>query len=226
MGTSDAPVSRREFVSSVVGAGTLAATADTASAQPEPTDTPATDTGTTTDETTDGADVTVTPAGEFVIDMTDDLVFDPDDTTIAPGTTVIWENVGTIGHSVTAYEDQIPADAEYFASGGFDAEQAARQSYSAGDPDAGDVVGGESYEHTFTVEGEYEYFCVPHEATGMVASLTVSTDTGGDGDGEDEGPGPLPGSAVFLGVVALATIVAVVSLSWFFLKYGGDYGEN
>ena len=54
------------------------------------------------------------------IDMTDDLVFAPDSTAVTPGTTVVWENVGSIGHSVTAYEDDIPEEAEYFASGGFD----------------------------------------------------------------------------------------------------------
>ena len=225
MGSSDTrPVSRRAFVSGVLGSGALAATTDTATAQ-EPTDTPTEGTGTPTAGTTAGDDGTVTPAGEVTIDMTDDLVFAPDETTVVPGTTVIWENVGSIGHSVTAYEGEIPDGAEYFASGGFDAEQDARRSYSAGDPDSGDIPGGETYERTFTVEGEYEYFCVPHEAVGMVATLTVSTDVGGDG-AEDEGPGPLPGGAVFLGVAALTTIVAVVGLSWFFLKYGGDYGAG
>ena len=89
------------------------------------------------------------------VDMTDGLVFDPDELTIAPGDTVVWENVGSIGHSVTAYEDDIPDEAEYFASGGFDSEQAARNAYPEGD-----IPGGESYQHTFEVEGEYAYFCI------------------------------------------------------------------
>jgi plastocyanin len=103
------------------------------------------------------------------VDMTDGLVFDPAEITIAPGDTVVWENVGTVGHSVTAYEEEIPEDAEYFASGGFDSEDAARNGY----PDQGDVAGGESYEHTFEVPGTYEYFCIPHEMSGMIGEVVV-----------------------------------------------------
>ena len=203
-------LSRRALLGIAAGATATAAT-ESATAQPAtPTETAA-------------ADGAVTPAGEFTIDMTDELVFDPDDTTVPPGTTVVWENVGTIGHSVTAYEGEIPADAEYFASGGFDGEQPARRAYSAGDPASGDVVGGDSYEHTFTVEGEYEYFCVPHEAVGMVASLTVGEQPQQE---EDLGPGPLPSLAVLIGVLALGAVVAIVGFSYFFLKYGGDYGEG
>ncbi|WP_368408073.1 plastocyanin/azurin family copper-binding protein [Halorussus pelagicus] len=154
-----------------------------------------------------------------IIDMTDGLVFDPDDATVAPGTTVVWENVGSIGHSVTAYEDEIPGDADFFASGGFDAEQAARQASPEGE-----VAGGETYEHTFEVEGTYGYFCIPHETAGMVAELTVSADAGG-GDGGDNGLVPdIPNSARLVGIVTTAAMVLVVLLAYFFLKYGGDYG--
>jgi plastocyanin len=209
-------LSRRTFLATAAGATALAATTDGVAAQP------ATPTGTAGGATDEGTDGTVTPAGEVTIDMTDGLVFDPEDTTVPPGTTVIWENVGTVGHSVTAYADEIPADADYFASGGFDSEPAARRAYSPGDPDSGDILGGDSFEQTFTVEGDYEYFCIPHEGAGMVASLTV----GQQGGGEEEGPGPLPSLAVLVGVLALGTIVAVVGFSYFFLKYGGDYGED
>lgn len=77
--------------------------------------------------------------------MTDGLVFNPDEITVAPGTTVIWENVGNIGHSVTAYEEDIPSQAAYFASGGFESEDDVRGAYVAGGPDSGDVAGGESF---------------------------------------------------------------------------------
>ena len=100
--------------------------------------------------------------------MTDGLVFDPDEITIAPGDTVEWVNVGAIGHSVTAYEDELPDGAAYFASGGFEAEDAARGAY----PD-GDIPGGESYSHTFETAGEHGYFCIPHEAAGMVGTIVV-----------------------------------------------------
>jgi plastocyanin len=107
------------------------------------------------------------------VDMTDELVFDPEQVTVGVGETVVWENVGGVGHSVTAYEDEIPDGADYFASGGFDSEQAARDAYVPGDADAGDVLGGESYEHTFETPGTYEYFCIPHESAGMVGTVEV-----------------------------------------------------
>jgi plastocyanin len=107
------------------------------------------------------------------VDMTDGLVYEPETITVSVGDTVTWETVGSLGHSVTAYEDEIPEDAEYFASGGFDSEQAARDAYVPGDPDAGDVVEGETWEHTFEVAGTYEYFCIPHEQSGMVGTVEV-----------------------------------------------------
>ncbi|MXR21569.1 plastocyanin [Halobacterium sp. PCN9] len=152
------------------------------------------------------------------IDMTDDLVFAPDSAAVTPGTTVVWENVGSIGHSVTAYEDDIPEEAEFFASGGFDSEQAAREAY----PDQGDIPGGESYEHTFEVEGTYDYFCIPHESVGMVATLEVTPDAG-----EEEGyTSLLPAKAQQLAVWAVAALVGVLGFTWALLKYGGEYGEG
>ena len=157
------------------------------------------------------------------VDMTDGLVFDPDGLTIAPGDTVVWETVGSVGHSVTAYEEEIPDDAEYFASGGFDAEDAARNAY----PD-GDVPGGETFEHTFEVEGEYGYFCIPHESAGMVATLTVQEGGGGGGEGGEGGggPPPVPGSARTLALATMFGLLSTLGLAYFFLKYGGDYGTE
>ena len=226
MGRTEAQqrLSRRAFLGIAGGTAATIATETGAAQQTTPTPTAGEGTpdGTTPADETPG-DGTGPSAGEVTIDMTDDLVFDPDDTTVAPGTTVIWENVGDIGHSVTAYEDDIPDDADYFASGGFDDEQTARESYSPGDPDSGDITGGNAYEHTFTVEGEYEYFCVPHESAGMVASLTVGEQAQ---QAADEGPVPLPPLAVLVGVLALGAVVAVIGFSYFVLKYGGDYGGD
>jgi plastocyanin len=158
------------------------------------------------------------------VEMTDQLVFDPAELTIAPGDTVIWENVGSIGHSVTAYEDATPADAAYFASGGFDSETAARNNYSVGDAGSGDVVGGETYQHTFEGEGTYEYFCIPHEGAGMVGTIQVGETDQGDGAG---GSGfaipPVPDAARALAVMVTVTLLSVLGLAYVFLKYGGDY---
>jgi plastocyanin len=181
-------------------------------------------------QTAAGAGAAVGAAGSargqqtHTVDMTDQLVFDPDDLTIAPGDTIVWENVGTIGHSVTAYEEDIPSEAEYFASGGFDEESAARSAYSAGDPESGDVVGGESYQHTFEVEATYDYFCIPHESVGMIASVDVTA-----GGASDDGGAPVPqvpDVAKTILIAATAALVGVVGLAYFFLKYGGDYGPE
>ena len=100
--------------------------------------------------------------------MTDDFSFDPARLTVESGTTVTWVNDSDVGHTVTAYDDAIPDDAAYFASGGFDSERAARN-----DVADGVVAAGESYEHSFDVRGTYEYVCVPHEGSGMTGTVVV-----------------------------------------------------
>lgn len=103
------------------------------------------------------------------VEMTDDLVFDPADVTVSEGTTVVWENVGTITHTVTAY-NVLPVGATYFASGGFDSESEAREGY----PDTGGLEPGDTFEHTFEMDGSFDYFCVPHESEGMQGTITVT----------------------------------------------------
>lgn len=108
--------------------------------------------------------------GSRRIEMTDELAFDPAELPAKPGQTVIWENVGSVEHTVTAYEDRIPDGAAYFASGGFESEQAARDAY----PDKGGIAGGESFEHVFETTGTFEYFCIPHEGAGMKGTIEVA----------------------------------------------------
>ncbi|QZX99071.1 plastocyanin/azurin family copper-binding protein [Halobaculum rubrum] len=158
------------------------------------------------------------------VEMTDNLVFDPEEVAVTPGTTVVWENVGNIGHSVTAYEEDLPADAEFFASGGFETEDAARSAYSAGDPDSGDIAGGETYEYTFETEGTYPYFCIPHESAGMLGTIEVSEDAGATEGASGPVVPQVPDAAKTLGLAAAATLVATAGFAYVFLKYGGDYG--
>lgn len=106
--------------------------------------------------------------GPKTVEMTDDLTFEPETVAVPVGATVVWKNVGDVGHTVTAYEDGIPADAAYFASGGFETERAARN-----DIKGGLVAGDETYRHTFEVPGRYEYYCIPHEGSGMVGTVRV-----------------------------------------------------
>jgi plastocyanin len=112
--------------------------------------------------------------GGTTVEMTDKLAFEPVTVTIAVGETVTWDNVGSLGHSVTAYEEELPNGAAYFASGGFESEAAAQDAYIPGDRESGDIPGGETYEHTFETAGTYEYFCIPHETTGMVGTVKVT----------------------------------------------------
>lgn len=107
-------------------------------------------------------------SGATAVSMTDDFGFDPKRVTISAGSTVKWTNDSDVGHTVTAYEDRIPADADYFASGGFDSERTARNDVSGGL-----LASGEAYEHTFDVPGTFEYVCIPHESSGMTGTVVV-----------------------------------------------------
>jgi len=102
------------------------------------------------------------------VDMTDGLNFEPQELTVSAGTTVVWETTGSVAHSVTAYEDDLPDGAAYFASGGFENEAAAREAY----PTEGSVPQGGTYSHTFETVGEHPYFCIPHES-GMRGTVIV-----------------------------------------------------
>lgn len=102
------------------------------------------------------------------VEMTDDLQFEPASVTVKQGTTVTWENVGSVSHTVTAYADGIPDGAPYFASGGFESERTARQRVTDGL-----IAAGGTFEHTFERSGTYKYFCIPHESSGMTGSVQV-----------------------------------------------------
>jgi len=107
-------------------------------------------------------------SGPRTVAMTEELGFDPEQVSIGTGTTVEWVNESDVGHTVTAYGDEVPAGATYFASGRFETEQAARTGMPDGlvDPD-------ESFSHAFEQSGGYEYYCIPHEGSGMVGTVLV-----------------------------------------------------
>ncbi|HEX5451033.1 MAG TPA: plastocyanin/azurin family copper-binding protein [Candidatus Limnocylindrales bacterium] len=95
------------------------------------------------------------------IKMTNDLKFDPATVTIKVGQTVRWENAASIQHSTTddPSKAQKPEDAK-LPSGA--------KSWDSGllDPNG-------SFDETFTVAGDYTYFCLPHEGAGMIGHITV-----------------------------------------------------
>ena len=112
--------------------------------------------------------------GGATVDMTDELAFEPGTVTVSVGETVTWENVGTVGHSVTAYEDQIPDGADYWASGDFDSQADAVDAWTGGF--GGRLSQSQSFEHTFEVVGTHHYYCIPHEASGMKGRIVVTED--------------------------------------------------
>jgi plastocyanin len=105
--------------------------------------------------------------GSYDVGMTA-VAFDPVEVTVSVGESVVWRNTSSRGHTVTAYGNAIPADAEFFASGDPESEAAAREEWRD------DLIDpGESYRHRFEVPGRHEYFCIPHEQAGMVGTVVV-----------------------------------------------------
>ncbi|TMT81572.1 DUF5059 domain-containing protein [Haloterrigena sp. H1] len=106
---------------------------------------------------------------DHVIDMAA-VAYEPAEITVSKGDKVAWTYASGEAHSVTAYEDKIPDSAGYWASGGFDSQSAAETGWENGN---GAVQPGQSYVHTFAATGTHEYYCIPHEAAGMVGKVIV-----------------------------------------------------
>jgi plastocyanin len=89
-----------------------------------------------------------------VVTVQDNLVFTPDVLTIHAGDAVEWQHVGSsISHTTTS-------------------------GTGAADPNAGvlwdePLNPGGSFTYTFDVPGTYDYFCRPHEGTGMTGQVFV-----------------------------------------------------
>ena len=94
----------------------------------------------------------VTPEGSGVPGCErSDTCFIPSAISVAPGTTVTWENNDIVVHTVTSGS---------LADGGAD-----------GEFDSGPALGGTTFEHTFDEAGEYPYFCIVHPW--MAGTVTV-----------------------------------------------------
>lgn len=101
--------------------------------------------------------------------------FKPPRLVIEPNETVTWRNDSIYDHTVTAYEERIPEEAEYFSSGGFATEVRARNG-----GDAKIISEGERYQHIFEVPGHYHYFCIPHETRDTMAGTIIVTTPDGE----------------------------------------------
>ncbi len=59
---------------------------------------------------------------DHVVDM-QAVAFAPEELTVSVGDTVAWKHAGGEAHNVVAYEEELPDDATYWASGGFESER-------------------------------------------------------------------------------------------------------
>jgi plastocyanin len=106
---------------------------------------------------------------DVVVTITAEPSFDPDSVEIEVGETVGWKNDDHRIQTVTAYESEIPDDAEYFASGGYSREVIATIIY----PFRGGIDPEKGFTHTFETRGRYEYYSIPSEHLGMVGEVIV-----------------------------------------------------
>lgn len=95
------------------------------------------------------------------VKMTDKLVYDPSRVTIQAGETVRWTNPSSMYHTVTA-DPELARDRKNVAL-----------PEGADTFNSGKIQAGETYSRTFTVPGHYRYFCIPHEAAGMIGEIDV-----------------------------------------------------
>lgn len=93
--------------------------------------------------------------------------FDPIGVLVRPGQTVRWTCTSNV-HTATAYHPK---------NGG----HSLRIPEGAEPWDSKYLLPGQTFEVTLTVEGVYDYFCLPHEMAGMVGRIIVGKPGGGPG---------------------------------------------
>lgn len=148
-------------VTAAVGTGSLVAGC---AGGPEETDGPRNGTETTTAPATTRT-TTEAAVTEVAVGPERRLRFVPEEITIPVGERVIW-TAESQGHNVTSKPGAAPRctnpeGAEPFAS------------YEGTNHSAIMAV-GETFEHQFTVPGEYVYVCAPHAGQGMYGFITVT----------------------------------------------------
>jgi len=95
-------------------------------------------------------------------------IYDPVQLTIRAGDTVRWVNISGGPHNVAFYQDKIPA-------GAGDVLNAAMPNRLGpwNGPLLTDSLAAYQVSFAGAPAGTYDYFCLPHEALGMKASLTI-----------------------------------------------------
>jgi plastocyanin len=152
-------LSRRTIIVGILAAtagSALAACASNGAAAPS---TPRTSTQATSNSTGGSAGAS---GASVVVTMNDQYRYVPDTITIAKGTTVEWKNTSASPHTVTDDPSKAQNSADAVLPSG------------AEPWDSGLIDPGKSFTRTFTVSGDYTYFCIPHESMGMVGKIKVT----------------------------------------------------
>jgi plastocyanin len=110
--------------------------------------------------------------------------FDPIGILIKPGQTIRWTNLNPgNSHTTTAYN---PANFE----------RPLRMPKAAKSGDSDYLLPNESFSVTFTEQGIYDYYCIPHEHAGMVGRIVVGEPEAHDWTELTGANGDLPEEAV------------------------------
>ena len=105
------------------------------------------------------------PVAAKTVKMMSQLRFEPAEVTITRGGTITWVNASPIPHTSTGDPEKNPVK---------DTRPELAQLPPEAEPwDSGLLNEGQSFSHTFTVVGEYKYFCIPHVLSGMLGTITV-----------------------------------------------------
>jgi len=96
-----------------------------------------------------------------VVTLTNELQFEPDSVRIHRGETVVWENTSVLIHTSTDDPAQEAIEGDAVLPDGAKAWSSGRLEPRG------------SFARTFTIPGEYHYFCIPHEAAGMKGMIQV-----------------------------------------------------
>jgi plastocyanin len=113
---------------------------------------------------------------------------------VQAGDAIVWENTDSRIHTVTAATrrhpeaetmlgpsekaqagdvPRLPDPDAFFASGDFEDEIAAVESFFERLNGGGAIPPGEQFAHEFSTPGWYHYYCIPHETAGMAGNVHV-----------------------------------------------------
>jgi len=96
-----------------------------------------------------------------IINLNNRLQFDPSEIRVKVGDTVMWRNVESYPHTVTADSSMVNRRSNVQLPDGV-------QSF-----DSGWLDRGATFRYTFTSPGIYRYVCLPHENAGMLGTVVV-----------------------------------------------------